>query len=226
MNVQTMIALCRDGFFVSLVVALAGLIAAVVIFIKFDIRNIWLIRSGRARRQSIEEMNSASRAGGRMRSDQRKFGSDRQGLENDEKREPTAKLDDMIGGGENPPAATETVRTAAAVTAAFHSAMPETAILNQTAPAAGNAVPETAVLGKVEPAEAGSAAPETAILQGAPETAILQGAPETAILHGAPPTGVLGSQPRGTTEELPRVEVCQVRITQEVVVTHCEDSIE
>ena len=69
MDAQTLISVYRIGFYASMAVALLGLIVAVVLFVRFDIRTIWLIRTGRARKRSVAAMQEASRSGGRMRKD-------------------------------------------------------------------------------------------------------------------------------------------------------------
>lgn len=195
MNVQSMITLYRNGFFVSLVITLVGLAAAILIFIKFDIHNIWLIRSGRSRRQSIEKMVSDSRSGGRMRTDVQK-GTTRPGPEA------------HPAGQELPHNRTADLEEG--ITAGLGKERP-----NYTAPA-GMAqrapAPATEVLDPTE-------APATEVLDpvGTPPTEVLYGGTEE-LTPDQPETTLL--------EKLPVREQPVIRITQEVVVTHCEDVID
>ena len=195
MNVQSMITLYRNGFFVSLVIALVGLAAAILIFIKFDIHSIWLIRSGRSRRQSIEKMVSDSRSGGRMRTDVQKTATRPGPEEHPAGQEPphnrTADLEDGITAG-----LAKEVPTFAAP-----------AGMTQSTPA-----PAAEVLTPTE-------APATALLSpvGAPPTEVLYSGTEE-LTPNQPETTLL--------EELPVRQKPAMRITQEVVVTHCEDVID
>ena len=94
MNTQSLIAVCRSGFYISMLVAFLGAAAAALIVVKCDIRTIWEIRTGRTRRQSIKEMEQSSRNQGWMRKEDTPAGGySGDEAEKNEERVPTADLE-------------------------------------------------------------------------------------------------------------------------------------
>lgn len=70
MDAQSVIELCRTGFFVSVAVAVLGLVLTVFFFFRFRIGDIWAIRTGRAQRKAVQMLQEASRNDGRMRQEE------------------------------------------------------------------------------------------------------------------------------------------------------------
>ena len=67
-NTEQLIAIYHTGFIVSIIVMCIGLALAVLFFFLFDIRNIFLIRSGRAEQKSISEMQARNLQTGKLSS--------------------------------------------------------------------------------------------------------------------------------------------------------------
>lgn len=100
MDVQSLIAVYRAGFYASAVVAVVGAALAVALFFRFDIRNLWLIQTGRAQRQGVRQMEAASRNEGRMRREE-----NRRGVlpSEDLAGEPASRTDELARAGQAPP---------------------------------------------------------------------------------------------------------------------------
>ena len=62
-----MISFYHTGFIICLIAAITLLVISVILFFVFDIRNVWLVRSGKAARKSIQEMSEASAKSGAFR---------------------------------------------------------------------------------------------------------------------------------------------------------------
>lgn len=69
MDAQQWISLYQAGFFVCLIIAALGLTLAVMLFFRYDIRTIWQIRTGKAKKSGVEALQRASERGGQMRKD-------------------------------------------------------------------------------------------------------------------------------------------------------------
>lgn len=61
-----LIGIYRTCFYICLGVMLLGLSSAVILFFKFDIKTIFLIRTGRAARQTIRKMAETNARTGRL----------------------------------------------------------------------------------------------------------------------------------------------------------------
>jgi|GEM_PF-2509651 len=66
-NAGQMISFYHTGFIICLIAAITLLVISVILFFVFDIRNVWLVRSGKAARKSIQEMSEASAKSGAFR---------------------------------------------------------------------------------------------------------------------------------------------------------------
>lgn len=65
-NTEQLISLYHTGFIASAVLMVMGLVLAVLFFFLFDIRNIFLIRSGRAKQKTIEDMQARNLKTGKL----------------------------------------------------------------------------------------------------------------------------------------------------------------
>lgn len=66
MDSQGLIVVFRNGYYISMAVAIIGFAVSVFLFFKYDIRTIWQIKTGRAERQRVRDLENASRNEGRM----------------------------------------------------------------------------------------------------------------------------------------------------------------
>ncbi|MEF9840796.1 MAG: hypothetical protein RR791_07600, partial [Lachnospiraceae bacterium] len=66
-RVNQLVGIYHTGFIILLTLGIVFLAAAVFMFWKFDIRRIWTIRTGRAEKKSIREMEEATAMSGRFR---------------------------------------------------------------------------------------------------------------------------------------------------------------
>ena len=67
-NTEQLIAIYHTGFIVSIIVMCIGLALAVLFFFMFDIKNIFMIRTGRARQKSIADMQERNLQTGKLSS--------------------------------------------------------------------------------------------------------------------------------------------------------------
>lgn len=74
MDAQALIQIYRTGFFICAGIAALGLALSILFFFRFRIRDIWAVRTGRAQKKAVHDMQEASRNEGRMRKDERKYG--------------------------------------------------------------------------------------------------------------------------------------------------------
>lgn len=69
MDAQQWISLYKAGFYISLIVAALGFALAGMLFFRYDIRTVWQIRTGKAKRAGVAALQRASRDDGQMRKD-------------------------------------------------------------------------------------------------------------------------------------------------------------
>ena len=67
-NTEQLIAIYHTGFIVSIIVMFIGLALAVLFFFLFDIKNIFMIRTGRAKQKSIADMQQRNLQTGKLSS--------------------------------------------------------------------------------------------------------------------------------------------------------------
>ena len=67
-NTEQLIAIYHTGFIVSILVMCIGLALAVLFFFVFDIKNIFMIRTGRAKQKSIADMQERNLQTGKLSS--------------------------------------------------------------------------------------------------------------------------------------------------------------
>ena len=67
-NSIRLLGIFQTGFTVFLVLAIIFLILSVILFVKFDIRGIWQMRSGKARNRAIREKEEEAAKSGNIRS--------------------------------------------------------------------------------------------------------------------------------------------------------------
>ena len=65
-NTERLISIYHTGFVVSAILLVAGILLAILFFFIFDIRTIFLIRTGRAKQQTIDEMKEKNLQTGRL----------------------------------------------------------------------------------------------------------------------------------------------------------------
>ena len=65
-NTERLISIYHTGFVVSAILLVAGILLAILFFFLFDIRTIFLIRTGRAKQQTIDEMKEKNLQTGRL----------------------------------------------------------------------------------------------------------------------------------------------------------------
>lgn len=70
-NSVQLLKIFQAGFTVFLVLAILFLILSIVLFIKFDIRGIWQIKSGRAQSRAIREKQEEAAMSGKIRNTRR-----------------------------------------------------------------------------------------------------------------------------------------------------------
>ena len=70
MNAQELIRIYRSCFYVCAAVTAAGILVSVCLFFRFHIRNIWMLRSGKAEKKAVREFQESSRQDGRMREEE------------------------------------------------------------------------------------------------------------------------------------------------------------
>lgn len=68
-NTEQMIKLYHTLFIASTVLFFIGLLLAIIFFFMFDIRNVFLIRTGRAKQKTIEEMQARNLKTGKLSTD-------------------------------------------------------------------------------------------------------------------------------------------------------------
>ena len=66
-NSIRLLGIFQTGFTVFLVLAIIFLILSVILFVKFDIRGIWQMRSGKARNRAIREKEEEAAKSGNIR---------------------------------------------------------------------------------------------------------------------------------------------------------------
>lgn len=74
MDAQALIQIYRTGFFICAGIAALGLALSILFFFRFRIRDIWAVRTGRAQKKAVHDMQEASRSEGRMRKDESRYG--------------------------------------------------------------------------------------------------------------------------------------------------------
>lgn len=65
-NTERLISIYHTGFVVSAILLVAGILLAILFFFIFDIRTIFLIRTGKAKQQTIDEMKEKNLQTGRL----------------------------------------------------------------------------------------------------------------------------------------------------------------
>ena len=65
-NTEQLISLYHTGFIVCVVLFVIGILLAVACFFMFDIRNIFMLRTGRAKQQTIAEMQARNQKTGKL----------------------------------------------------------------------------------------------------------------------------------------------------------------
>ena len=70
MDAQALIRIYQTGFYICIAIAIVGLLLSVLFFFRFHIGNIWLIKTGKAQRKAVQNMQEASRQNGRMRQEE------------------------------------------------------------------------------------------------------------------------------------------------------------
>ena len=65
-NTERLISLYHTGFIVCVVLFVIGILLAVACFFMFDIRNIFMLRTGRAKQQTIAEMQARNQKTGKL----------------------------------------------------------------------------------------------------------------------------------------------------------------
>ena len=65
-NTEQLIAIYHTGFIVCSVLLVVGIALAVLFFFKFDIRTIYLLRTGKAKQQTINEMKERNLKTGKL----------------------------------------------------------------------------------------------------------------------------------------------------------------
>lgn len=68
-NTEQLINIYHTGFIVCVVLFVIGVLLAVACFFLFDIRNIFMLRTGRAKQRTIEEMQARNQKTGKLSSD-------------------------------------------------------------------------------------------------------------------------------------------------------------
>lgn len=65
-NTERLINIYHTGFIVCAILLLVGIALAVLFFFMFDIRNVYMIRTGRAKQKTIEEMQARNLKTGKL----------------------------------------------------------------------------------------------------------------------------------------------------------------
>ena len=65
-NTEQLIAIYHTGFIVCAVLLVVGIALAVLFFFKFDIRTIYMLRTGKAKQQTINEMKERNLKTGKL----------------------------------------------------------------------------------------------------------------------------------------------------------------
>lgn len=128
-NTEQLIAIYHTGFIVCAVLFVVGILLAVAFFFMFDIRNIFLIRTGRAKQQAIEEMEERNLKTGKLSTAPSKLASGQTG-----KKKKTGPI-----GKNNPESTVRSENTTASAGAVSAGQASETSVLQNpqaTSPAA------------------------------------------------------------------------------------------
>ena len=67
MEAQELITAYRTGFYVCAALAILGLILSVSLFFRFNIPNLWAVRTGRAEQRAVQELQAKGKQEGQMR---------------------------------------------------------------------------------------------------------------------------------------------------------------
>lgn len=108
MDAQALIEIYQTGFYASAATAALGLMLAVFFFFRFRINSVWAIRTGRAQRKAVQELQEASRSDGRMRKDEKRRQMTTEEMAGTEA-ESTEPLEKKEVQEQSPPQWTETV---------------------------------------------------------------------------------------------------------------------
>ena len=65
-NTERLISIYHTGFIVCAILLVVGIALAVLFFFMFDIRNVYMIRTGRAKQKTIEEMQARNLKTGKL----------------------------------------------------------------------------------------------------------------------------------------------------------------
>ena len=115
MDSQNLIVIFRTGFYISIVLAAVGFILAGILYFRYNIRAVWLIKTGRAEKLRVKDLEKESRSNGRMLRDENRAGmqAGKVLVDADAAVSETLKLDEASPGGAfDPPgsAATEVLQ--------------------------------------------------------------------------------------------------------------------
>lgn len=66
-EMERSIELYRLGFRISLIVAIVGCILMILFFLRFDIKTVFLIKTGRAKAKTVHKMQEANQKTGKLR---------------------------------------------------------------------------------------------------------------------------------------------------------------
>lgn len=72
MEAQDLIIAYRTGFYLCAAVAVLGLMLSVTLFMRFKIPTIWAVRTGRAEKQAVRELQEKGKREGQMRKSARR----------------------------------------------------------------------------------------------------------------------------------------------------------
>ena len=195
-NTERLITIYHTGFIVCAILFVIGILLALAFFFMFDIRNIFLLRTGRAKQQTISEMQERNLRTGKL-SEGSPYTDSGELKRKEEKRRTGAFKSSKL-------------KASKAGTAKTASAPPAGA-------APGGPIAETAVL------QSAGAAPETAVLQS--EAAPAASAGKSAQVYNDPlQTAMLASSKRDEEPAQPKSSF-KFTLTERTIIIHTTESI-